>query len=465
MTVKKRISLLVIAAGLITSLLFSIVVFLESIEQPFKILDQLLKDEAYSIIQTFRKQNNKFVTEASNHEQISDYSYWMKICEQGKTKILYRSDMVKLINLPLIKPGSRKTASIRIPRSIINLHQDKNQEVTFRIRTFLIHEDGKNYIIQVARPMERLQEGILRIISGIGAGLLLSCMFLIFISNYIAGKILKPISDMKELTENINEKNLSIRIPTGSEPDEFNELARTINTMLDRLQNSFIKQRSFLFDTSHELKTPLTTMRLSIDDLCSSDTENLSSSTSETLYRLNDQVLRMERLVKELLNLSYLETITNVDVEPIDLTKLLLSLIQEYNFIAEAEKIKIDVHIAEKIMIQGNIQGLTRVFSNLFDNAIKYNTINGRIEVISTISENDFTLKIGNTGPGVNSFEVDKVFDQFFRAEKSRSVQHGGYGLGLAIVKRIIELHKGIIKFESRPGVWTQVIIVLPVSL
>jgi signal transduction histidine kinase len=152
-------------------------------------------------------------------------------------------------------------------------------------------------------------------------------------------------------------------------------------------------------------------------------------------------------------------------VEPIDLTKLLLSLIQEYNFIAEAEKIKIDVHIAEKIMIQGNIQGLTRVFSNLFDNAIKYNTINGRIEVISTISENDFTLKIGNTGPGVNSFEVDKVFDQFFRAEKSRSVQHGGYGLGLAIVKRIIELHKGIIKFESRPGVWTQVIIVLPVSL
>ena len=104
--------------------------------------------------------------------------------------------------------------------------------------------------------------------------------------------------------------------------------------MLDRLQLSFVRQRDFLFDTSHELKTPFTTIRLAIDELCSSeDMKDLQPSFSGSLLRVSQQVVRMERLVKDLLNLSALEVSTGIDPEPVDLTRILLSLIDDYRLI------------------------------------------------------------------------------------------------------------------------------------
>ena len=462
MTVKKRISMLIIGAGLITSLLFSVVVFLEMIEQPFEILDKALKDEAYSITRMLLKQKKELNIEAFDSDYIPGYSYWLKIFEQGNNKILYQSSMVQLIRLPLIESGGKQTASIIISREIINLHQDRSQEVTFRIRSFLIAEDGKSFVVQIARPMEKLEEEIWEVIFGIGAGLILSCLVLIFISQFIAGKILQPIGKMQELAVQISEKNLNKRIPVGPEQDEFNELGRTINKMLDRLQNSFITQRTFLFDTSHELKTPLTTMRLTIDEICS-DTENLPASKAETLFTLKNQVLRMERLVKDLLSLSSLETLTGIDPKTVNLGDFLSSLITDYHFIAAAQNVKIKVQLSDKLILQGSPEKLTRAFSNLLDNAIKYNVDGGRVEVISYQLKNNLDIKIGNTGPGVAETEINKVFDQFYRVEQSRSLQHGGYGLGLAIVKKTIEIHNGKITFESKPGIWTQVTITLPV--
>lgn len=462
MTVKKRISLLIIGAGLITSLLFSIVVFVELIEQSYDVLDRALKDEAHSMTRMFVQQKKETNIEIFDSNYIPGYFYWLKITEQDSNKILFQSRMVKLIKLHSIEPGTRSVETVKISRKIIRLHQDSSQEVIFRVRTFLIAEDGKTFVVQIARSMRTLNREIRQLFFGLVAGFLLSGVVLIFISRFITGKILQPISEMKELTEHISEKNLDRRIPVGPEHDEFNELARTINKMLDRLQGSFIKQRTFLFDTSHELKTPLTTIRLAIDDICTSNNKDLPASTTETLLDLNTQVLRMERLVKDLLNLSSLETLTGIDLKPVNLAEILSSLATDYHVIADARNVQIDIQLSGKQIIQGDSKKLTRAFSNLFDNAIKYNVDKGRIEVTSSQSENDLIIKIGNTGHGVASIDISKVFDQFYRAEKSRSTQHGGYGLGLAIVKKIIELHNGDIKFKSRTEVWTEITITLP---
>ena len=172
-------------------------------------------------------------------------------------------------------------------------------------------------------------------------------------------------------------KNLDQRIPRGEGHDEFSELAETINRMLDRLQYSFVNQKNFLFDTSHELKTPLTTIRLAVDELCAYDGKNFSLLARDNLLRLKNQVLRMERLVKDLLNLSSLETMAYIDLKPVQITEILSSLEEEYKLIADAHKIKIDTSLPEKLIVPGDREKLYRAFSNILDNAIKYNIDGG----------------------------------------------------------------------------------------
>jgi two-component system, OmpR family, sensor kinase len=463
MTVKTRISLLVIAAGLVSSLLFSIAVFYELMEQPLYILDTILEEEAYratrmTVMKTKEPESAPFDDTADE----GMYPYWIEIHEQATNKMLYQSSVAKLVKLSPVKPGAGAIVDADIPRDQINLGQDESRKATFRVRTFLVPLGGRMFVVQIARPVEKLEEEIWDLILGIGAGFIFSCIALIAVSRFIAGKILEPIGRMRELTKRISEKNLDMRIPTGQGGDEFNELARTINWMLDRLQNSFIKQRNFLFDTSHELKTPLTTMRLSIDEICDTDMGNLPAGARENLLQLNNHVLRMERLVKDLLNLSSLETMTSIDPKPVHITELLTTLAADYRLLAGAHKIQMDIQVPGEFIIQGDMEKLNRAFSNILDNAVKYNVDGGRIEVVGAQFDDDLTITVTNTGPGVAKAEISKVFDQFYRVEESRSLLYGGSGLGLAIVKRIVELHGGRVSFESQQGAWTRVTVSLP---
>ena len=458
MTVKTRITFYIAGAGFIASLLFSAVVFLELIEQPFELLDNFLKEEAYrttEIVLKRQKESDRAFFESAAHT-------WIEVDERGGRKMAYRSDLAKKAPLSPIEPGSSSIESILLPSGDANLGRDKNREMTFRVRAFLITLEGRTFFVQIARPMEKLEQEIWELVLGILSGLIFSTLILIAISRFMAGKILKPVVDIKDLAQDISEKNLDRRIPAGEGPDEFSELARTINRMLDRLQYSFIRQRQFLFDTSHELKTPLTTIRLTIDEICRLEGENLSPTATENLFRLNGQILRMERLVKDLLNLSSLETLNSIDPKPVEITDLLSSLTTEYQFLARARNITINLHLPENVVISGDAEKLSRAFSNVLDNAVKYNEDGGQVDVMAEESISELTITVTNTGPGVAEKEIPKVFDQFYRVEKSRSIRHGGSGLGLAIVKRIIELHGGRVTFESGPGVKTRVIIRLP---
>ncbi len=122
------------------------------------------------------------------------------------------------------------------------------------------------------------------------------------------------------------------------------------------------------------------------------------------------------------------------------------------------------LHLQALSDIAGDAKTLTRAFSNLLDNAIKYNVVGGKITVEAKQGPDTMTITVANTGPGIEDAEIDKVFEQFFRVEKSRSIEHGGSGLGLAIAKRIVELHNGTIQLESQPGKWTQVTVRLPLD-
>ena len=462
MTVKTKITLYIVRAGFIASLLFSVVVFFELIEQPFKILDAVLRKEAFQAVRIYvleRKNSDSGTPQALS--QNLGYS-WAAIYDPDTDRILFQSDLAKRVKLPPLKIGASAVVSAAIPSGPTDLDRDERHEETFRVRRYQITINGEPFVVQTAWPMEKLKDEIWELVLVIFSGLVFSTLALVAISHVVAGKILQPIGQMKDLTQVISEKNLGQRIPVGEERDEFSELAKTINRMLDRLQYSFVRQRDFLFDTSHELKTPLTTMRLAVDEIRTANQENLPPLLQDDLLRLNTQVLRMERLVKDLLNLSALETLTGLDRKPLDLKALLSSLIEEYRFLAEAHHITIEARLPPKLALLGDEKKLRRAFSNILDNAIKYNVEGGRIELTGGQSASELTIAVGNTGPGVPEAEIPKVFDQFYRVEKSRSIDYGGSGLGLAIVKRIIDLHEGRVTFESRPGDWTQVTIHLP---
>jgi len=464
MTVKTRITLFIVGAGFISSLLFSVVVFYELIEQPFELLDDLLKEEAYrtaTMLVKAQKESDSVLLDSTSRET---GQWWIEVYDGGTRKTIFQSSLAKSVKLPLINPGSRAIARPLVSEDEIKSAQARNKNSPFRIRALSIELDGRSFIVQIARPMEELNEEIWELVFEILAGLVFSTLGLIAISNVMAGKILRPIGELKNLAQDISENNLEQRIPSGEGRDEFSELARTINRMLDRLQYSFARQRNFLFDTSHELKTPLTTIRLAVDEIGSLDEANLPPLVRNNLLRLKNQVLRMERLVKDLLNLSSLETLSSIDPKPIQISELLSSLAGEYKFLADSRDIKIDIRLPKGLVIQGDEQKLYRALSNILDNAIKYNMDGGQIALRGDLSSAGLTVTVANTGPGVAEADIPRVFDQFYRVEKSRSIEHGGSGLGLSIVKRIVELHGGDVTFESEQGGWTQVTVSLPRS-
>jgi signal transduction histidine kinase len=462
MTVRTRITFFVAGAGFIASLLFSMVVFLELVEEPIELLDTVLKEEAYGITGMLVNKQRDTKSAPFAFAPPAVYSYWIRIYDQETDRMIYQSKLAQSVTLPQVAPGGSTIANVTVPPGLIKMEEAEGEEITFRIRSFSIIQEGLAYKVQIARPMENLEEDIWELIFVIVSGLIFSTLALVAISRFVAGKILRPLGAMKDLAQDISEKNLHRRIPAGQGQDEFSELARTINRMLDRLQYSFARQRDFLFDTSHELKTPLTTIRLAIDEISAQDGENLPSFARENFLQLKNQVLRMEKLVKDLLSLSSLETLTSIDPKPVHLSKLLSDLVAEYQLLAGARKIQMVIRLGDQLLVQGDDEKLKRAFSNILDNAIKYNIDGGRVEVIGDESASELTIAVTNTGPGVAKADVEKVFDQFYRVERSRSMQYGGFGLGLAIVKRIIELHSAKVQFESKPDNWTRVSVSLP---
>jgi len=294
------------------------------------------------------------------------------------------------------------------------------------------------------------------------SGLAFSVLLLMAISYFLAGFILKPVAIIDAQARDISARHLDRRIPVTGDRDEFGALARTLNHLFDRLEDAFVQQKRLLADASHELKTPLAMMRLELEGLDSPSDEGVPELGAEGVARLTDKVLRMERLVTSMLDLSALEIGGTKTDEAVALSEILESLIDDYRVVSHATDIRLESHLSAHLMVRGDAQMLRRAFSNILDNAIKYNLPGGRVTVVGKPSANGVSVVVTNTGPGVGSMEIPKLFDPFYRVERSRSPLHGGAGLGLAIVKRIVELHDGTVTFESQPGSSTEVTVNLP---
>ncbi|UOD35376.1 GHKL domain-containing protein [Deferribacteraceae bacterium V6Fe1] len=456
--VKTKIALLISFAGFLTSLFFSLILYFELAEQPFDLLDSILKEEATRVIEYI---DSDLKTE---QDLLRDFNrYWVKIFDTQSGKVIFKSELAKRVNIKLLSPGKKITFKNEISNNLTAYTTEEKKDVIIRVNSYNITTPKGTYIVQIGRHIEGLENEVLNLLSVLVYGLILSMFLLFVISWVIAGKILKPVSIMKNLTQEISEKNIGVRVPVGEADDEFSQLAKTINKMLDRLQYSFKKQKDFLYNTSHELKTPLSTIRIGIDESLLNTSEEIPDKIKYNLTIMRKRILKLEKLIKDLLNLSALEAENVIDKKSINIANLLKSLIDDYEILTKAKNIKINCNIEYEKDILCDEKKIYRALSNLIDNAIKYNIENGTIEISIKKSGKFLLISISNTSMEISKEELPLIFEQFYRIEKSRSEDEGGSGLGLAIVKKIIELHNGNIKVESKNG-WTTISISLPIS-
>lgn len=274
---------------------------------------------------------------------------------------------------------------------------------------------------------------------------------------YLAGTMLKPLYNLSSALRRADINNLEkVEIKEDIE-DEIKLLIQNYNRMVERLDSSVQLQKQFIEDASHELKTPLTVVRANLD-LLSSKMEELDR---EELNEAIKSIQFMNKIIEDLALLSMLEG--SIEFEKIDLIDD-LEIVEEFlQKIAEKKKIEIKVKTNTKELYYSANQALfRRAVMNLVENAIKYSPKGSKVILELEKLENKVVIKIIDQGNGISEVEKEKIFERFYREDRSRSRDSGGSGLGLSIAQKIVSLHGGELKLESKESEGSTFFIVLP---
>ncbi len=266
----------------------------------------------------------------------------------------------------------------------------------------------------------------------------------------ISRKALAPVKDISDTVDKISEANLSERINVENVSKELQTLASSFNRTFDRLEMAFNRQRQFAADASHELRTPLSVI-MSQSEIALRKERSLEEYKN-ALTAVMEAAGIMSATVQKLLALTRLSTDKiSLKFETIVLNEIIRESVKLLSPLAEQRGISIDIApVTEPFMVYGNRESLLELFTNLLDNSIKYNVPKGKI-YISTRKETGFIVcAIKDTGIGIPEGDLDKVFDRFYRVDKSRSKESGGSGLGLSICQEIVKLHGGRIEIKSK---------------
>jgi signal transduction histidine kinase len=275
----------------------------------------------------------------------------------------------------------------------------------------------------------------------------------------ISGRVLSPIDRITSVANEIQATDLSRRIDLEGPADELRRLADTFDGMLARLDAAFEAQKRFIADASHELRNPLAVMRTNIDVVLA-DPHASNDDLRQVVTVVQRATDRMRRLVDDLLALARLQAPSALR-EPVDLPVLVTEAAEELRAVAAARDVSIVVAAGEGTST-GDKEALKRALVNLIDNALGFGPEGSRVVVASGRSNQWGWIGVADEGPGIDAEHHERVFERFWRADKSRSRELGGSGLGLAIVRQIAEGHGGAVRVYSTPGRGATFVLWLP---
>lgn len=277
--------------------------------------------------------------------------------------------------------------------------------------------------------------------------------------------VTSPIDEFIAAAKEISKGNFSQRVKVRGH-NELAQMAHTMNYMCEELDVLEENRRKFVSDASHELKTPLASIKLISDSLVS--TENPSEElVKEFLSDLSEEVDRLTRIIERLLTLTKMDSRqANLKPEPVDVVRLVSMVVKKLAPAADRKKIIIytdfDDKAREPVMLDRD--KITEVVYNIADNAIKYTPENGMVKVSAAATDENVTIKIEDNGPGIPVSEKDKIFERFYRLDDSRARDTGGTGLGLAIAREAVLMHGGTIEVISDGVEGTVFLVILPIK-
>ncbi|MBB5937603.1 sensor histidine kinase [Streptomyces zagrosensis] len=264
----------------------------------------------------------------------------------------------------------------------------------------------------------------------------------------MAGRVLSPLGRITRTARQVAGSDLSRRIELGGPDDELKELSDTFDEMLERLDRAFTAQQRFVANASHELRTPLAINRTLLEvQLSDPDASPDLTQLGKTLLATNE---RSEQLVEGLLLLARSDN-EIVDRKPVDLAEVAGQAVDQVRTEAQAKGVELR-GAREPAVVQGNGVLLERVALNLAQNAVRYNTPDGWVEVSTELQRGEAVLVVSNTGPVIPAYEVDNIFEPFRRLRTERTGSDKGVGLGLSIVRSVVRAHGGRIAARPREG-------------
>ena len=266
---------------------------------------------------------------------------------------------------------------------------------------------------------------------------------------FISGHALRPIREFSDKIEEVQAQNLADSKLEENKVKELNQLSVSYNKMLGRLSDAFEIQRQFTANAAHELRTPLALMQVQLDSYNSGQHPGSDAETVQTIKMVTEQNDRLSKMVKTLLDMSELQTVGRDEAIMVD--ALVDEVLADLEPLAREKDVELTGN-CEAITIVGSDILIYRLVYNLVENAIKYNHPGGQVTVSASRKEKRVCLSVADTGNGIPEELRERVFEPFFRVDKSRSRALGGVGLGLALVHEIVRVHDGSITVRSNPS-------------
>ena len=266
------------------------------------------------------------------------------------------------------------------------------------------------------------------------------------VTYFISGHALRPIREFSDKIEEVQAQNLSDSRIEENNVKELNQLGISYNKMLERLSEAFEIQRQFTANAAHELRTPLALMQVQLDLYNSASHPGNDADTLQTIKMVTEQNDKLNRMVKTLLDMSELQSVGRDD--KIILDAIVEEVLADLEPLAQEKNIKLIGKCEDATMIGSDIL-IYRLVYNLVENAIKYNHPLGQVAVTAYQRNKHVYLSVEDTGSGIPKELRERVFEPFFRVDKSRSRELGGVGLGLALVREIVRVHDGSICIKS----------------
>lgn len=388
-----------------------------------KVVNDLSQKELVEAVEEIYEDPEKF-------ENFNDGIYYIKYNEQNE----------------IIAGKFPKDFDIALAFSIedINIYQVENKKFLY-YDTRLQDEDDW---IRGIYPLGKVQKEIETLWN---IAIALSVLFLIFVvivGYRIIKNAFKPVKQISDTALKIKRsKDFSNRIELeDSNDDEIHKMASTFNEMLDTVEEVFIHEKQFSSDVSHELRTPITVILAQSDyALQYSDT---FEEAKESLEVINRHAKRMTNLINQIMELSKLERQKEIEKEKINLSNIVLQLLEDYKPLLESKNLNLVYNVEKDLRIQGNKIMLERVFLNILMNAVKFTKTN--IEVSLTREGKTAVLKIRDDGIGISEENKKFIWERFYQVNDSRNKEENkGSGLGLSMVKKIVDLHSATIDLES----------------